>query len=159
VVCEHDVAICTPATTRGYHPQIFLNQPSPLRVLLRVYTLYHIYNVTSTYWYATPYQTKGQSTNTQLFYPSTTRLAYSPLPRALKLLDSDSSEVEVPPSRSGKLVSRLSKLFSRVIGDELTDRDVSSITKAPEMLGGRVKTLHPAVHGGESRDKGYWPWG
>ncbi|KAK1922880.1 putative purine nucleotide biosynthesis-related protein [Papiliotrema laurentii] len=26
--------------------------------------------------------------------------------------------------------------------------DVSSITKAPEMLGGRVKTLHPAVHGG-----------
>ena len=28
------------------------------------------------------------------------------------------------------------------------DRDVSDITKAPEMLGGRVKTLHPAVHGG-----------
>ncbi|KAF8449340.1 cytidine deaminase-like protein [Boletus edulis BED1] len=27
-------------------------------------------------------------------------------------------------------------------------RDVSSVTKAPEMLGGRVKTLHPAVHGG-----------
>lgn len=27
-------------------------------------------------------------------------------------------------------------------------RDVSDITKAPEMLGGRVKTLHPAVHGG-----------
>lgn len=26
--------------------------------------------------------------------------------------------------------------------------DVSAITKAPEMLGGRVKTLHPAVHGG-----------
>ncbi|KAM5478469.1 bifunctional phosphoribosylaminoimidazolecarboxamide formyltransferase/IMP cyclohydrolase [Microsporum canis] len=26
--------------------------------------------------------------------------------------------------------------------------DVSSITQAPEMLGGRVKTLHPAVHGG-----------
>jgi AICAR transformylase/IMP cyclohydrolase PurH len=25
--------------------------------------------------------------------------------------------------------------------------DVSDITKAPEMLGGRVKTLHPAVHG------------
>jgi AICAR transformylase/IMP cyclohydrolase PurH len=31
----------------------------------------------------------------------------------------------------------------------LIRRDVSSITKAPEMLGGRVKTLHPAVHGGE----------
>lgn len=27
-------------------------------------------------------------------------------------------------------------------------RDVSAITGAPEMLGGRVKTLHPAVHGG-----------
>ncbi|KAF5362494.1 hypothetical protein D9756_002676 [Leucocoprinus leucothites] len=27
--------------------------------------------------------------------------------------------------------------------------DVSDITKAPEMLGGRVKTLHPAVHGGK----------
>ncbi|GLB43215.1 putative AICARFT/IMPCHase bienzyme [Lyophyllum shimeji] len=27
-------------------------------------------------------------------------------------------------------------------------RDVSDLTKAPEMLGGRVKTLHPAVHGG-----------
>lgn len=27
-------------------------------------------------------------------------------------------------------------------------RDVSAITKAPEILGGRVKTLHPAVHGG-----------
>ncbi|CCA67474.1 probable ADE17-5-aminoimidazole-4-carboxamide ribotide transformylase [Serendipita indica DSM 11827] len=26
--------------------------------------------------------------------------------------------------------------------------DVSDVTKAPEMLGGRVKTLHPAVHGG-----------
>ena len=28
-------------------------------------------------------------------------------------------------------------------------RDVSEITGAPEMLGGRVKTLHPAVHAGE----------
>ncbi|KAM7313070.1 bifunctional purine biosynthesis protein ATIC [Ixodes scapularis] len=27
-------------------------------------------------------------------------------------------------------------------------KDVSEITGAPEMLGGRVKTLHPAVHGG-----------
>jgi phosphoribosylaminoimidazolecarboxamide formyltransferase/IMP cyclohydrolase len=38
------------------------------------------------------------------------------------------------------------------IGGISTDwmrRDVSDITKAPEMLGGRVKTLHPAVHGGQ----------
>ena len=27
-------------------------------------------------------------------------------------------------------------------------RDVSELTGAPEMLGGRVKTLHPAVHAG-----------
>ncbi|XP_071103948.1 bifunctional purine biosynthesis protein ATIC-like [Haliotis cracherodii] len=30
----------------------------------------------------------------------------------------------------------------------LSVRDVSEVTGAPEMLGGRVKTLHPAVHGG-----------
>jgi phosphoribosylaminoimidazolecarboxamide formyltransferase/IMP cyclohydrolase len=30
--------------------------------------------------------------------------------------------------------------------------DVSEITKAPEILGGRVKTLHPSVHGGNA------PW-
>ena len=29
--------------------------------------------------------------------------------------------------------------------------DVSEITNAPEMLGGRVKTLHPAVHAGRLR--------
>ncbi|KAJ3200835.1 bifunctional phosphoribosylaminoimidazolecarboxamide formyltransferase/IMP cyclohydrolase, partial [Dinochytrium kinnereticum] len=27
-------------------------------------------------------------------------------------------------------------------------QDVADITQAPEMLGGRVKTLHPAIHGG-----------
>ena len=26
--------------------------------------------------------------------------------------------------------------------------DISAITKSPELLGGRVKTLHPAVHAG-----------
>jgi phosphoribosylaminoimidazolecarboxamide formyltransferase/IMP cyclohydrolase len=31
---------------------------------------------------------------------------------------------------------------------DLTVIDVSDITQAPEMLGGRVKTLHPAVHAG-----------
>ncbi|KAJ2589644.1 bifunctional phosphoribosylaminoimidazolecarboxamide formyltransferase/IMP cyclohydrolase [Coemansia sp. RSA 1722] len=38
---------------------------------------------------------------------------------------------------------------SKAIRDAgLPVKDVSDITKAPEMLGGRVKTLHPAVHGG-----------
>ena len=27
--------------------------------------------------------------------------------------------------------------------------DVADVTGAPEMLGGRVKTLHPVVHGGK----------
>lgn len=30
----------------------------------------------------------------------------------------------------------------------LSVKDVSEISGAPEILGGRVKTLHPAVHGG-----------
>jgi phosphoribosylaminoimidazolecarboxamide formyltransferase/IMP cyclohydrolase len=30
----------------------------------------------------------------------------------------------------------------------LAVEDVSAVTNAPEILGGRVKTLHPAVHGG-----------
>ncbi|XP_041372101.1 bifunctional purine biosynthesis protein ATIC-like [Gigantopelta aegis] len=38
---------------------------------------------------------------------------------------------------------------AKVIRDAGLDvSDVSDITGAPEMLGGRVKTLHPAVHGG-----------
>ena len=32
----------------------------------------------------------------------------------------------------------------------MRNRDVSAITRAPEMLQGRVKTLHPAVHAGMS---------
>jgi phosphoribosylaminoimidazolecarboxamide formyltransferase / IMP cyclohydrolase len=32
--------------------------------------------------------------------------------------------------------------------DLLIASDVSDITHAPEILGGRVKTLHPSVHGG-----------
>ena len=31
-------------------------------------------------------------------------------------------------------------------------KDVSNITGAPEMLNGRVKTLHPAVHAGKMID-------
>ena len=38
---------------------------------------------------------------------------------------------------------------AKLLRDEgLNVRDVSDMTGAPEMLGGRVKTLHPAVHGG-----------
>jgi phosphoribosylaminoimidazolecarboxamide formyltransferase/IMP cyclohydrolase len=38
---------------------------------------------------------------------------------------------------------------ARLLRDSgLTILDVAEMTGAPEMLGGRVKTLHPAVHGG-----------
>ena len=38
---------------------------------------------------------------------------------------------------------------ARMIRDaEIPVQDVADLTGAPEMLGGRVKTLHPAVHGG-----------
>ncbi|HLI14969.1 MAG TPA: bifunctional phosphoribosylaminoimidazolecarboxamide formyltransferase/IMP cyclohydrolase [Acidimicrobiales bacterium] len=33
-------------------------------------------------------------------------------------------------------------------------REVAEVTGAPEMLGGRVKTLHPAIHGGILADRG-----
>ncbi|WP_420630904.1 bifunctional phosphoribosylaminoimidazolecarboxamide formyltransferase/IMP cyclohydrolase [Candidatus Leptofilum sp.] len=37
---------------------------------------------------------------------------------------------------------------SKIRESGLTVQDVADLTQAPEMLGGRVKTLHPAVHGG-----------
>ncbi|TFK68729.1 AICARFT/IMPCHase bienzyme [Pluteus cervinus] len=56
------------------------------------------------------------------------------------------------------LAQGLSKAGVRLLGSGGTAKkireagivieDVADITKAPEMLGGRVKTLHPAVHGG-----------
>lgn len=33
---------------------------------------------------------------------------------------------------------------------KLAVQDVSEVTGAPEMLGGRVKTLHPAIHAGKN---------
>jgi len=36
-------------------------------------------------------------------------------------------------------------------------RDVAAVTGAPEMLDGRVKTLHPAIHGGILADRAFRP--
>lgn len=39
---------------------------------------------------------------------------------------------------------------AKVLRDaKLAVKDVAEVTGAPELLGGRVKTLHPAVHAGE----------
>lgn len=56
------------------------------------------------------------------------------------------------------LAKGLNKLGVRILASGGTARtireanfpvdDISAITKAPEILGGRVKTLHPGVHGG-----------
>ena len=35
----------------------------------------------------------------------------------------------------------------------IAHRDVASVTGSPEMLGGRVKTLHPKIHGGILADR------
>jgi hypothetical protein len=48
---------------------------------------------------------------------------------------------EKPDFQSGIIISLLSIIL-------IFFSDVSDITKAPEILGGRVKTLHPSVHGG-----------
>src|SRR5579872_1413836 len=43
---------------------------------------------------------------------------------------------------------------SRALAQEgIPHRQVSEVTGAPEMLGGRVKTLHPAIHGGILADR------
>ncbi|HUZ20100.1 MAG TPA: bifunctional phosphoribosylaminoimidazolecarboxamide formyltransferase/IMP cyclohydrolase [Acidimicrobiales bacterium] len=43
---------------------------------------------------------------------------------------------------------------ARALADAgIAHREVSDVTGAPEMLGGRVKTLHPAIHGGILADR------
>ncbi|KAI0046536.1 AICARFT/IMPCHase bienzyme [Auriscalpium vulgare] len=66
--------------------------------------------------------------------------------------------VECPYTGLIELARDLSQAGVRLLGSGGTAKkirdagiaieDVSDVTKAPEMLGGRVKTLHPAVHGG-----------
>ena len=60
--------------------------------------------------------------------------------------------LEALPKMSEKQAYRSSSYTCSTFRDscsvEVSRRDVSDITKAPEMLGRRVKTLHPAVHGG-----------
>ncbi|KAI0255722.1 AICARFT/IMPCHase bienzyme [Lactifluus subvellereus] len=51
-------------------------------------------------------------------------------------------------SQSGVRLLGSGGTAKRIRDAGLAVEDVADITKAPEMLGGRVKTLHPVVHGG-----------
>ncbi|HJM27184.1 MAG TPA: bifunctional phosphoribosylaminoimidazolecarboxamide formyltransferase/IMP cyclohydrolase PurH, partial [Acidimicrobiales bacterium] len=43
---------------------------------------------------------------------------------------------------------------ARLLADEgVPVTEVAQVTQAPEMLGGRVKTLHPVIHGGILADR------
>ncbi|SVA41950.1 uncharacterized protein METZ01_LOCUS94804, partial [marine metagenome] len=42
---------------------------------------------------------------------------------------------------------------SVLVNEGLPVTEVAQVTGAPEMLGGRVKTLHPAIHGGILADR------
>ena len=72
------------------------------------------------------------------------------MPRALLSVSNKSGLVEFARSLhtlGWELVSTGGT--ARVLRDAgLAPRDISEITGVPEMLGGRVKTLHPKVHGG-----------
>jgi hypothetical protein len=87
----------------------------------------------------------------QRFCRSTTRPISSISHKDFMVLEFVSLVREAPQRRSGRLGYPSSEccLIYLLILIELVSRDVSDITKAPEMLGGRVKTLHPAVHGGK----------
>src|SRR6185312_14635578 len=72
------------------------------------------------------------------------------MPRALLSVSDKSGLVDLARGLAGhgwELVSTGGT--ARALRDAgLTVKDVSAITGVPEMLDGRVKTLHPAVHGG-----------
>ncbi len=88
-------------------------------------------------------------------YLSTTRRTCSSSRQDCTARASDSSDPAVLQRKFGMQAFPSSEsllcLVKGLADTKLCARDVADITKAPEMLGGRVKTLHPAVHGGESR--------
>ena len=86
---------------------------------------------------------------------STTRQTCSSSRRGCTARASVCSDRAALRRKSGRQAFLSSEFLCRILWEHrnasVCNRDVADITKAPEMLGGRVKTLHPAVHGGESR--------
>lgn len=73
-----------------------------------------------------------------------------PIRRALLSVSDKSGLVELAKVLAGFGVELVSTGHTRKTLQEasLTAKDISEVTGFPEMLGGRVKTLHPKVHGG-----------
>jgi phosphoribosylaminoimidazolecarboxamide formyltransferase/IMP cyclohydrolase len=70
--------------------------------------------------------------------------------RALISVSDKTGIVEFAKTLAGFKVELISTGHTRktIMDAGLTVRDISEVTGFPEMLGGRVKTLHPKVHGG-----------
>ncbi len=70
--------------------------------------------------------------------------------RALLSVSDKTGLVELAQALTGFEVELISTGHSRkaLLDAGLTVRDIADVTGFPEMLGGRVKTLHPHVHGG-----------
>jgi phosphoribosylaminoimidazolecarboxamide formyltransferase / IMP cyclohydrolase len=73
-----------------------------------------------------------------------------PVRRALLSVSDKTGIVEFASALAGRGVELLSTggTAARLRDAGLTVRDVSELTEFPEMMAGRVKTLHPRVHGG-----------
>jgi len=73
-----------------------------------------------------------------------------PIKRALLSVSDKTGLVELGKALSGKGVELVSTGgTAKALRDAgLTVKDVSDLTGFPEMMDGRVKTLHPKVHGG-----------
>ncbi|MCL1916195.1 MAG: IMP cyclohydrolase [Desulfovibrionaceae bacterium] len=78
-----------------------------------------------------------------------------PVKRALLSVTDKSGLVEFASFLSGRGVDLVSTggTFKALREAGLAVTEVSALTGFPEMLGGRVKTLHPKVHGGILADK------
>ena len=74
----------------------------------------------------------------------------APVQRALLSVSDKTGLVELGQALADRGVELLSTGGSaKALRDAgLTVRDVADVTGFPEMMDGRVKTLHPAVHGG-----------
>src|SRR5881227_853620 len=82
--------------------------------------------------------------------PAAVSIDFRPIRRALLSVTDKTGLVEFARALAGHGVELVSTGgTSKALRDAgLTVKDISDLTGFPEMLDGRVKTLHPRVHGG-----------